>query len=87
MMWCVVCHFIRLHEHDGQGKHKGLMSYNTNAGISALKEHVCFEHSNLYNKWGAFLLYRVANKAQRRKKMFALFRSPNSLVTNAFIAN
>jgi len=56
MMWCVMCHSILLHEQDGQGKHKGLMSYNTNHGISVLKKHVCSKHSNLYNKWGAFLL-------------------------------
>jgi hypothetical protein len=68
------------------------MSYNTNHGTSVLKKHVYYEHSYLYNKWGAFCCKRlqkpkVTNKAQRREKMFPLLRSHNSLVANAFIVD
>ncbi len=54
-----MCHHVWLQEHDAQGKHKGLMSYNTNHGTRALKKHVHFEHLDLYNKWGVFLLQRL----------------------------
>jgi hypothetical protein len=92
MMWCVVCHFIRLHEHDGQGIHKGLVSYNTNHGISALKNMFNLNIQIYITNGGPFCCTRlqkpeVTNKAQRREKMFTLLRSPNSLVTNAFITN
>jgi hypothetical protein len=35
-MHCFVCHPIELEPFDVQGKHKGLMNYNKNHGISAL---------------------------------------------------
>lgn len=43
MVHCVVCHFIRL-EHNAkilnQGKHMGLVNYNKNHNINALKKYI-----------------------------------------------
>jgi hypothetical protein len=48
MVHCVVCHLIRL-EHDAkilnQRKHKGLVNYNKNHNISALKKYVFHEQA------------------------------------------
>jgi hypothetical protein len=55
MMHCFVCHPTQLKFFDVQGKHKGLVN-NKNHGTNALKKHTCYEHPNLYKKWGLFLL-------------------------------
>jgi len=59
MMCCFVCHPTQLELLNVQGKHKGLVNYNKNHGINALKKHACHEHLDLYKKWGLFLLQRV----------------------------
>jgi len=54
MMQCFICHPIHLEHIDTWGKHKRLLSYNKNHGASALKNHDCHEHLDLYKKWELF---------------------------------
>ncbi len=67
MMCCFVYHPIQLELFDAQGKHKGVVSYNKNHNISALKKCACREHLNLYKKWGLFLLLKVIKTQSERR--------------------
>ncbi len=67
MMCCFVCHPIQLELLDAHGKHKRLVSYNKNHGVSTLKKYACHEHLDLYKKWGFFLLQKVI-KTQSEKR-------------------
>ncbi len=55
-MRCFVCHPIQLELLDVQGKHKGLMRYNKNHGISALRKQVCHEHLDSYKTTGTIFV-------------------------------
>jgi hypothetical protein len=41
---------------DSNWKNKGLVSYNTLYGTSALKKHVTGKHIEKYRRWGLFVV-------------------------------
>ncbi len=91
-MHCFVYHPIQLKLFDAQGKHKGLVNYNKNHGISILKKRACPEHPDLYKKWKLFLLQRVTKtkvktRGQRRGKLSPFVKSQMFLATNGLITN
>ncbi len=76
MMQCFVCHLTQLEPIDAYAKHKGLMNYN--------KKHSCYEHPNLYKKWGLFLLQKVAETQSEKQGTKKRKLVPPSQITNFF---
>jgi hypothetical protein len=58
---------------DSNGKNKGLVSYNTRYGTSALKKHVIDKHVKEYKRWGLFVvqsqkMVEIKDKLQRNER-------------------
>jgi hypothetical protein len=52
---------------DSNGKNKGLVSYNTRYGTSALKKHVTNKHVEEYRRWGLFVMQKSKDGGNERQ--------------------
>jgi hypothetical protein len=52
---------------DSNGKNKGLVSYNTRYGTSALKKHVTDKHVEEYRRWGLFVVQKSKDGGDQRQ--------------------
>jgi hypothetical protein len=55
VMRCILCHPTPVNV-DSNRNNKGLVSYNTRHGTSALKKHVTDKHVKKYRRWGLFMV-------------------------------
>jgi hypothetical protein len=69
---------------DSNGKNRGLVSYNTRYGTSALKKHVTDKHVEEYRRWGLFVMQ--TSKYGRDQRQVARKRKtiPPSQITDFF---
>jgi hypothetical protein len=51
---------------NSNGKNKGLVSYNTWYGTSALKKHVTDKHVKEYRRWGLLVVQKLKNGGNQR---------------------
>jgi hypothetical protein len=52
---------------DSNRKNKGLVSYNTWYGTSALKKHVTNKHVKKYRRWGLFVVQKSKDGGDQRQ--------------------
>jgi hypothetical protein len=53
VMRCILCHLTPVNV-DSNRKNKGLISYNTWYGTSALKKHITDKHVEEYRRWSSY---------------------------------
>ncbi len=56
-MRCILCHLTPVNV-DSNEKNKGLISYNTWYGTSALKKHIADKHVEEYRRWSLFVVQK-----------------------------